>query len=146
MAVDVTVETTIARTPAEVAAYMFDPKNDLAWTSGIVACHPRQPGPLCKGARVERVAKFLGRKFSYEYEVTAADERSVDMTVEKPFPMQVRYQLDATPDGRGTVASIRARGEPRGFFRVAAPFMTRMVRKNIGKDLALLKRALERRD
>lgn len=28
--------------------------------------------------RVERVAKFLGRKFSYEYEVTAAEQECVE--------------------------------------------------------------------
>jgi hypothetical protein len=45
----------------------------------------------------------------------------------------------------GTIARIRARGDATGFFRVAAPFMARMVRRNIGKDLELLKQHLEQR-
>src|SRR5689334_17589541 len=48
---------------ATVAALMFDPRNDLRWTGGITASRPAQPGPLVKGATVERTAGFLGRSF-----------------------------------------------------------------------------------
>ena len=77
-----------------------------------------------------------------DHQVVAAEGDSfVEMRIEKPFPMQVRYTLEDAPEG--TRAKIRARGEPGGFFKVAAPFMKRMVRKNIGADLALLKTNLE---
>jgi Polyketide cyclase / dehydrase and lipid transport len=142
MAIDILTEVTIRRPRAEVAAYMFDPKNDAAWTTGVIECRPLTEGRLRAGARVERVVKFLGRRFAYQYEVTAAGaDTFVELRVERPFPMQIRYQLDDAPDG--TLASIRARGEPGGFFRVAAPLMRRMVHRNIKRDLALLKQRLE---
>jgi Polyketide cyclase / dehydrase and lipid transport len=142
MSIDVQTEIQIRRPRAEVAAYMFDPRNDLAWTKGIVDCRPLTDGPLRVGSRVERTAAFLGRRFTYQYEVVAADgERFVEMVVERPFPMNVRYELDDAPDG--TVARIRARGDARGFFRVARPLLARMVRRSIAADLAALRLRLE---
>ncbi len=142
MAIDVQVEVLIRRARADVAAFMFDPTNDAIWTTGVVECRPRQDGRLRTGARVERVTKFLGRQFAYEYEVVDADELGfVEMKVEQPFPMRVRYELANVPDG--TRARIRAQGDATGFFRMAAPFMTRMVRRNITNDLETLKEWLE---
>ena len=45
---------------AQVAAFMFDPANDLAWTGGITASRPAQDGPLVAGATVERTASSDG--------------------------------------------------------------------------------------
>ena len=144
MSTDVTVEVIIARPRAAVAAYMFDPQNDAAWTTGVIEARPRQPGRLVAGARVERTAKFLGRTFAYEYMVTAASgDDFVEMSVNEPFPMHIRYELADAPGG-GTVARIRATGEARGFFRVAAPLLNPMVRRSIAADLKQLKTLVER--
>jgi hypothetical protein len=143
MAIDVTCEVVIHRPRAAVAAFMFEPRNDAQWTTGVVESRPRSDGPLREGARVERVSKFLGRQFAYEYEVTAMEpERFVELRVERPFPMQIRYTLEDAAGG--TVARIRAQGEASGFFRVASVVMAPMVRRNIGKDLEKLKACLER--
>ncbi len=142
MSTDVKVETVIARPRPDVAAVMFDPRNDAAWTTGVVAARPLVEGRLHVGSRVERTVKFLGRRFSYQYEVVAAEgDAFVEMTVAQPFPMHVRYELDDVEGG--TRATIRATGEARGFFRVAAPLMNRMVRRNIAADLAKLKEIVE---
>src|SRR4029079_10846613 len=88
VAIDIRPEVLIHRARPDVAAFMFDPANDLAWTGGITASTPAQPGPLVAGATVERVAKFLGRTFDYGYRVTAYEpDRLVQMEVQKPFPM-----------------------------------------------------------
>jgi hypothetical protein len=143
MSTDVRVETVIDRPRTEVAAYMFDPRHDAAWTTGVVACRPLTEGRLRTGSRVERTVSFLGRKFSYTYEVTGDDgDRFVEMLVTQPFPMHVRYELDDAGDQRTHVA-IHAKGDATGFFRFAAPFMNGMVRKNIARDLAQLKREVE---
>lgn len=142
MGVDVRPEVVVHRPRAEVAAYMFDPANDLAWTGGITSSRPDQPGPLVAGATVVRTAKFLGRTFDYGYVVTAHEpDRLVEMKVEKPFPMTVRYELEDAPDG--TKVAIRASGSPGGFFAVAEPLMRWQVRRSIAADLERLKRNLE---
>jgi hypothetical protein len=142
MSVDVKPEVLIQRPRAEVAAFMFDPKNDALWTTGVVECTPLTPGRLRTGSKVERVTKFLGRRFGYTYEVTAAEgDTFVEMKVDEPFPMHIRYELQDAAGG--TQVSIRARGDATGFFRLAAPFMSRMVKRNITNDLETLKEYLE---
>jgi len=143
--IDIRPEVVIHRARTDVAAFMFDPANDLAWTGGITASTPTQPGPLMLGATVERTAKFLGRTFSYGYGVTAHEpDRLVEMRVEKPFPMLIRYELDDDQDGATRVA-IHTTGTPGGFFGLAAPLMTRQVRNSITADLHRLRDRLEAR-
>ena len=144
MGVDVQAQVLIPRRREEVATFMFDPHNDAIWTSGVVESRPRNEGPLTTGARVERISKFLGRQFGYEYEVIATDGTSfVEMRVEQPFPMHIRYELEEAPGG--TVARIRTSGDATGFFRMAAPLLGRMVRRSITNDLETLKVYLEGR-
>jgi len=142
MAVDVRPVVLVHRRRDEVAAFMFDPVNDLRWTGGITASIPAQQGPLVRGAAVERTAKFLGRTFTYGYVVTKHEpDHLVELKVDRPFPMLVRYELEDAPDG--TLVAIHAAGTPGGFFRWATPMMTRQVRKSIAADLNRLRACLE---
>jgi hypothetical protein len=143
VSVDVEREVLVKRARADVAAYMFDSKNDAAWTTGIVESRPLTEGRLRPGSRVERTTKFLGRKFSYVYYVVEADDdRFVEIRVDRPFPMQVRYELQDAANG--TLARIRARGDAGWFFSLATPLLAMMVRRNIGADLENLRAELER--
>ncbi|MFI6099221.1 SRPBCC family protein [Lentzea sp. NPDC051213] len=142
MSVDVRPEVLVHRPRGEVAAFMFDPAHDLEWTGGITSSRPARPGPLTKGATVERTARFLGREFVYGYVVTEHEaDRLVEMKVDRPFPMTVRYELADNPDG--TLVAIRASGSPGRFFGWATPLMARQVRKSITADLARLKDCIE---
>jgi hypothetical protein len=142
LTVDITAEVLIARPRSEVAAFMFEPRNDARWTRAVVECRPLSPGPLRTGAKVERVTKFLGRRMSYLFEVMDhGEDRFVELRVDEPFPMHIRYELADHPSG--TQASIRCQGEGSRFFRMAGPLLSRMVRRNIRQDLANLKQCLE---
>jgi hypothetical protein len=142
MIVDVRPEILIRRSRPEVAAYMFDPAHEKVWTTGVVESRPLTPGRFKPGSRVERITRFLGCQFGYQYEVVAAQgDDFVELKVEKPFPMHVRYKLEDAPGG--TLARIHARGDASGFFSLAGPLLNRMVHKNISKDLEKLKHALE---
>jgi Polyketide cyclase / dehydrase and lipid transport. len=73
--------------------------------------------------------------------VTAHDpDRMVELTVDRPFPMTVRYELEDHPTG--TLVAIHATGTPGRFFGWASPVMSRSVRKNISADLERLRRCL----
>jgi Polyketide cyclase / dehydrase and lipid transport len=142
MAVDVRPSVRIRRPRHDVAAFMFNPDNDLRWTGGITASRPAQPGPLVRGAKVDRTAKFLGRTFTYRYVVTDHEpDRLVELQVDRPFPMRVRYEL-ADAD-HGTEVTIHASGTPGRFFGWATPLMTRQVRASISHDLERLRSCLE---
>ena len=69
-------------------------------------------------------------------------DRLVELKVERPFPMLVRYELEDAPDG--TLVAIHANGAPGRLLRLgAAPLMTRQVRKSIAGDLERLRACLE---
>jgi uncharacterized membrane protein len=141
--VDVLTEIEIARPRADVAAYASDPANAPVWYENIESVEWRTPPPAAQGTRVAFVARFLGRRLAYTYEIAelVAGERLVMRTSEGPFPMETTYTWADAPDG--TRMTLRNRGEPAGFARVGAPMMARSMRKANRKDLERLKRLLE---
>jgi uncharacterized membrane protein len=145
MGVDVETETTIARPRGEVAAYSADPDNATAWYTNIESAEWRTSRPLAVGSRFAFVARFLGRRLAYVYEVKelAADEQLVMATRDGPLAMETTYTWADAPGG-GTVMRLRNRGEPPGFGRFLAPLMAAAVRRATRKDLARLKEILER--
>lgn len=143
MAVDVEVETVIARPVVEVAAYAADPGNAPEWYANIQSVEWRTAPPVRVGSQMEFVAKFLGRRMAYTYEVVelVAGVRLVMRTAQGPFPMRTTYTW-APVDG-GTRMTLRNDGEPAGFAKVAGPVMELAMRRATTKDLARLKMLLE---
>ena len=144
MSVDVLVETTIRRSPAEVSAYAGDPSNAPTWYANIRSVEWRTEPPVRVGSRMDFVAQFLGRRLAYTYEVVewVPGERLVMRTADGPFPMETTYTWEPTGEG-STRMTLRNRGNPSGFSRVAAPVMERAMRRATTKDLAELKQLLE---
>ena len=144
MPVDVRTEIEIDRPRSEVAAYASDPDNAPEWYENITAVEWRSARPVTVGSRIAFTTQFLGRRLAYTYEVTeiVPDERFVMSTAEWPFPMETTYTWEETASG-GTTMTLRNRGEPSGFSRVAAPVMSGAMRRANGKDLKRLKQILE---
>ncbi|EGD41521.1 hypothetical protein NBCG_04181 [Nocardioidaceae bacterium Broad-1] len=143
MSVDVMVETTIRRSPAEVSAYAGDPGNAPTWYANIRSVEWRTEPPVRVGSRMDFVAQFLGRRLAYTYEVVewVPGERLVMRTADGPFPMETSYTW-APADG-GTRMTLRNRGNPAGFARIAGAAMELAMRRATTKDLARLKEILE---
>jgi uncharacterized membrane protein len=144
MAVDVTTEIDIQRPRAEVATYAADPDNATAWYKNIESVDWKTPPPMSVGSRVAFVARFLGRRLEYTYEIAehAPGERLVMRTADGPFAMETTYTWADAPDG-GTRMALRNRGEPAGFAKVIMPFMAPAMRRENSKDLRRLKEIVE---
>jgi hypothetical protein len=142
--VDVHTAIEIDRPRAEVAAYAADPDNAPAWYENIKAVDWRSPRPLAVGTRIAFTAAFLGRELVYTYEVAefVPGERLTMRTAEGPFPMETTYTWEDNGSG-GTRMTLRNRGEPSGFAKVAAPVLSAAMRRANRKDLRLLKHLLE---
>jgi len=145
MPVDVVTETVIDRPPAQVAAYAGDPSNAPQWYVNIRSVEWKTPPPMRIGSQLAFVAQFLGRRLAYTYEVMdlVPGRRLVMKTAQGPFPMETTYTWEPLGEGR-TRMTLRNRGEPAGFSKIAAPFMAAAMRRANRKDLALLKTLLER--
>jgi uncharacterized protein YndB with AHSA1/START domain len=145
MAVDVSCEIEIPRPRADVAAYACDPDNATAWYAKIKAVEWETPRPLAVGSRIAFVATFLGRRLTYTYEIRelVPGERLVMSTAQGPFPMETTYTWDDARPG-ATRMTLRNRGEPAGFAKVAAPVMERAMRRAMNQDLRRLSAILER--
>lgn len=144
MALDVRTEIVIQRPPEEVARYAADPSNAPSWYENIESVEWKSPPPLRVGSRLAFVAKFLGRRLVYTYEVRefVPGERLVMATAEGPFPMETTYLWEGTADG-GTRMVLRNRGKPAGFSRLVAPFLSLAMGHANRKDLLCLKQRIE---
>ena len=145
MSVDVRTEVDIARPVDMVATYAADPDNAPLWYANIEYVEWKTERAMRTGAVVGFVARFLGRRLAYDYELAeyTPGERLVMRTAQGPFPMETTYTWTPTTDG-GTHMTLRNNGQPAGFSKLVAPFMAPAMRRANQKDLAALKRILER--
>jgi uncharacterized membrane protein len=142
--VDVSNQIVIERTVSAVWAYAANPDNAPAWYTNIKSVEWRTEPRLSIGARLAFVAHFLGRRMAYVYEVVemVPAVRLVMRTADGPFPMETTYTFESAGADR-TQMTLRNRGEPTGFSKWVAPFMSLAIARANRKDLALLKKLLE---
>ena len=142
--VDVLTETVIRRPRDQVADYAADPGNAPEWYASIQAVEWRTAPEVSVGSRMDFVATFLRRRLAYTYEIVefVPGERLVMRTAQGPFPMETTYTWRPLDVAR-TRMTLRTRGEPSGFGKVAAPVLAAAVRRANRLDLANLKRLLE---
>ena len=146
MKVDVLTETVIDRPRNDVAGYASDPTNAPQWYANIDSVSWQTPPPVQVGSRMTFIARFLGRRLEYTYEVVESvpQERFVMRTAQGPFAMETTYAWTDAGAGK-TRMTLRNRGEPSGFAAVTAPVMVAAMRRANEKDLARLKLLLEKK-
>jgi hypothetical protein len=142
--VDVLTEITINCPVGAAARYAADPANAPEWYVNIVSVEWETPPPAVVGSKVAFVARFLGRRLAYTYELVefVPNERLVMRTAQGPFPMETTYTWSAVTHD-ATRMTLRNRGEPAGFSKLAAPFVARGMRRANRKDLVKLRSILE---
>jgi uncharacterized membrane protein len=146
VAVDVRTEIEIDRPLELVSGYAADPSNAPEWYANIESVEWVTDPPAQVASRLRFVARFLGRRLEYTYEVVelVPRERLVMRTAQGPFPMETTYSWEPTGP-QSTRMALRNRGQPTGFSRLAGLVMAPAVRRANRKDLAALKAVLEAR-
>jgi uncharacterized protein YndB with AHSA1/START domain len=144
--IDFTIETDIARSPAEVFAYVTDPAKLATWQTNTVSAAIDGGGPLRVGTRLREVHRGPGgRELASLLEVAELQPDRVFSlrTIEGAVPVDARIVL--VPSELGTLMRFTVRGEPSGPLRFLQPLMRGALRRQFREHCATLKRVLEQR-
>lgn len=142
--VDVFTEITIKCPRNKVSAYAANPDHAPIWYVNIRSAEWQTPKPLKIGSKIAFKAQFLGKQLSYVYQIAAyiPGEILQMKTADGPFPMETTYTWE-TVDGNSTRMTLRNKGNPTGFSKLFAPFMSVMMKRANNKDLKRIKYVLE---
>ena len=97
--VDVTTSILIERPIATVAHFASNPDNAPRWYENIESVEWETPRPLAAGTRVAFVARFLGRRMEYTYEVA-------ELVQLERLVMRMAEGASASPSSKSRVASL----------------------------------------
>ncbi len=144
--VDVMTEIKIGCPIDKVSEYATNPENAPKWYVNIHIAEWQTPKPLTVGSRIAFKAQFLGRQLAYIYEVVEfiKGQKLVMRTADGPFPMETTYTREAIDDNL-TRMTLQNKGNPKGFSKLFAPFMSTMMRRANEKDLKKIKEILEKK-
>jgi uncharacterized protein YndB with AHSA1/START domain len=134
----------INRPIEEVFSYVTDYDTHIQWQSGLVEAGITSQGPLGVGSHYSYVTQMLGRRLETAGEITEHEppNRHLWKATSGPLPeFQGGFIFEAV--NGGTKVTMRAEGEPGGFFKLAEPIAMRMVRRQLGASLDNLKDLLE---
>jgi uncharacterized membrane protein len=142
----VMVQVDIDRPAAEVFAYLDEVENNTAWLRGMRSCAWTTPPPRGVGSTYDQVAAFIGKEIRTSFEVTAHEPgRLVTITSQEgsSFPLTVTRLVEPRREASCRVTET-VESDPSGFYRIGAPLLRLMVRRNIVRDYRTLKRLLDR--
>lgn len=144
--IDFTIETEIARPPADVFAYATDPDKLPTWQTNAVSAEVEGGGPIALGARLREVHRAPGGKEQPSVVVVTAydlDHRFDRHVVEGALPVDADLTFAPADEGRATTLRLHAHGQPSGAAKLLHPRLARTLRRQFGEDCATLKRVLE---
>src|SRR5450755_2237294 len=142
--IDFTVETEIARTPADVFAYVTDPTKLATWQTNTVSVVAEDEEPLGLGTRLREVHRAPGGKQLAS--LAEVCEYELDRTLalhmlEGALPIDGRLTFE--PVAEGTRVRFRVHGQPTGAVRFAQPLLHRTLKRQFTGHCATLKQVLE---
>ena len=135
------IERDIARSPADVFAYVVDATNLAAWQTNIISAVP--DGPTALGTKIHEVHRAPGgKRIASVVEVVEYEpERALGLRIIEGLPVHGRITLE--PNDGGTRFRFRVSTEPTGMMRMAQPVMRAMLRRQFDQHCTNLKAMLE---
>jgi hypothetical protein len=142
MMFQIEVAITIRKPRRDIARVIFNPLCDTAWDHQVLEVRPLAHGPLQAGSCISRVYRFLGRRYHDVAEIVEySPGQFIEMTVQRPIEMRVRYSLESIPEG--VIVRVHATGRSAGLLRLIGPLTRLMLRRNYIRNLHDLKFLME---
>lgn len=137
-------EVRIARPPADVFAFVSEPRNLPAWQRAVSEVR-RDDGPVAAGTRFVEVRSFVGKRFESAVEVVELeDDRLFTIrVVSGPVPVTVRHVFEPADAGTVTRLTLTAEAKPHGLLRLGAGVMAKAAEHDAEVGLTRLKTLLE---
>lgn len=132
----------IARTPAEVFAYLADLEHTPEWNWAVTGTRKVSPGPVAVGSRF-RQTRSVPRPAVEMLEVTRLDaDRRIEIDGElASYPAHLTYEL--SPSARGTRLTNSVELDPSGPLGILGSLFTGRVKASVAKNLEVLRKLLE---
>jgi uncharacterized membrane protein len=136
----------IKRPIEEAFAVLANLENDTKWHSAFVETRNTSGGSLGVGARFLVFEGLLGRRTGGTvYEVTEYEPNRIAAWKTVSGPLQLKFWRTFERVDGGTRFAVRYEVEPRGFWKLAWPLITRFAKRQQGGDLPKLKELMEAR-
>lgn len=132
----------IKRPTETVFAFVTDMCNVPRWTPAKEIRSIRE-GSLCIGAQFVQVVEMLGQQFEIITEITAYEPCTTFAfkAISGPLPFENRFTF--APIEEGTCVSAVGEGEPGSVLKLAGPFVTALVKRQVDTQMSMLKSILE---
>jgi uncharacterized protein YndB with AHSA1/START domain len=145
--IEFTVQTRIARSLAEVFAYVADPSKLARWQTNTVSVVQEGEGPLRLGTRLREVHRGPGgREVESLVEVSELEPDRTFALKMIEGPLLVHAHITFEPTGAGTLMRFRVHGQPEGAMRLAQPLLRLALKRQFAQHCATLKSVLEAAD
>ena len=133
----------IHRPIGEVFSFATDTDKIAMWAGPVTEAKQTSEGPVGVGTTSTHVTQMLGRKFESNYEVTDYQPNTSysAKTTSGPVPIEEHLSFE-TVEG-GTKVTVAGELNAAGFFKLAEPILGRIIKRQVGHDVAMLKELLE---
>jgi uncharacterized protein YndB with AHSA1/START domain len=137
--VRVTATTRIACTSEKVFDTLADMRNETQWNGRVSSAEPRSAEPIGMGSRFA----IVNGGTAYDVTITTYDRPSRLAFEASGNPdLTVAYALTPTDDGTELQSDFDFR--PKGLLKVLFPLLAPVIRRDVPKQYASLKRLCER--
>jgi uncharacterized protein YndB with AHSA1/START domain len=137
-----TAEAVIHHPPATVWALLSDYRRDPEWRAGVIEMTP-SASPVRPGTETVEVMRFGGRTYRNVGVVDTVSEHA--LTWHTTEGVDASGQRSAEPAGtHATRVRLELTVRPKGFERMLAPLLRRMLQRNLEGDLTRLAELLDR--
>lgn len=140
---ELAAQTSVNRPAVDVWALLADYGNDPRWRTGVVAMDSRPRGIAKPGTLTEERIRFAARTWCNDGEVVAVEAGS-RLVWRTTSGIDAQGSRTVTPAGAGRcVVRLETRLRPRGVERVIVLLLGWLLRRNMARDLARLRRLAE---